>query len=101
MSDNSEVENVIERPSSIDTLQSVGVVLFVVSIIGGVALPFLTMVCHKYCDSSYIAEYTVTVEGVTLGVIIVLSGLIQMVLFKGLAAVIEQLFEIRKNTSTQ
>ena len=88
MTEETSNENSIERPEVIESLMTLGYVIF-----------WLCLICAF--GAFYIAcePREMNSNMLALGVALIFSGWAQAKIIHGFAAVIEQLFEIRKNTS--
>jgi hypothetical protein len=90
----------LAKPHVIRHLRGVGTLVLFLSAISGGILLFLSMQCIDNCGLSikkmaYEEEPMLVVFGVAL----IFSGWVQQHIFEGFSVGLEQLFEIRKNTS--
>lgn len=88
------------RPKVIDSLVLVGHAVFWFSAISGVILLYLSMQCIDDCEWSW-AKYAYEEEPmlVIFGVALIVGGWVQQQFIHGFSVGLDQLYEIRKNTS--
>ena len=88
------------KPKVIGNLLFVGDAVFILLAACGVVLGFLQMQCIEYCDKSYATYgYEENPEMIFFAGTLIIGGWIQKVFIHGFSVGLEQLFEIRKNTS--
>ena len=95
-------ENVeLAKPNVIKNLIFVGNVVLWLSAISGVLLLILSMQCIDNCEYTYIKKIAYEEEPmlVVLGVALIIGGWVQQQFIHGFSVGLDQLFEIRKNTS--
>jgi len=95
-------ENVeLAKPNVIKNLIFVGNVVLWLSAISGVILLILSMQCIDNCQYNYSRTIAYEEEPmlVVLGVALIIGGWVQQQFIHGFSVGLDQLFEIRKNTS--
>ena len=96
-----EVDNEeLVKPKVIANLRFTGNAVFGLMAISGAVMLIFGMQCTDYCDKSY-ADYRWEENPLilVLGVALIIGGWVQQQFIHGFAVGLDQLFEIRKNTS--
>ena len=90
----------LAKPKVIENLIVVGNAVLWLSAISGVILLILSMQCIDMCQYSF-AKHAYEEEPmlVVLGIALIIGGWVQQQFIHGFSVGLDQLFEIRKNTS--
>ena len=99
MSNETEYQE-LTKPKVIGNLIGVGNAVFWLSAISGAIVLFMSLQCVDYCGRSY-ATYAYEEEPmmVVLGIALFIGGWVQQQFIHGFSVGLDQLFEIRKNTT--
>ncbi len=99
MNDETKDDIQLVPPPTIKNLKVIGDILLTITLVVAAMLVFNAWECVRSCDNSLIAKYVWHYELLGFAIVLAISAGIQHQLFQGLSSIIEQLFEIRKNTS--
>jgi hypothetical protein len=88
------------KPKVIGNLKLVGNAVFLLSIISAVLLFTYSLQCVDYCNQDFAkSRFEREPENIVLIVVLIIGGWVQQQFVHGFSVGLDQLFEIRKNTS--